>query len=135
MATEWIKETAAQVLPHLVQCARLGETIVYGQLAKKRPGMRHHRPLPNVLCYIRDEICIPRGLPRLSVIVVNKNCDFQAKTTWKMELGVYRKKDTLHGFMKKGMRFAYKGWKELLANMGLQPFGINAARIKQRLKR
>lgn len=123
MATEWIKETAAQVLPHLVQCARLGETIEYGQLAKKA-GMRHHRPLPNVLCYIRDEICIPRGLPRLSVIVVNKELRLPGENYLEDGTGCISKEGYLARFHEeRDAVLAYKGWKELLANMGLQPLG------------
>ena len=60
---------APEVFDYLKQCAREMRTATYGEIeeAVKRPA----RFLDQELDYIRDEICIPQGLPWLSALVVN----------------------------------------------------------------
>ena len=59
------------VFEYLKQCAAEGRTAPYGEIAKEVG-------LPKALCvmphldYIRDEICIPRKLPWLTVLAVNR---------------------------------------------------------------
>jgi hypothetical protein len=79
MASDVTIERAHLLLPHLVECAKRGETITYGALAEKIDV--HHRAIPHCLYYIRDEICHPRGLPLLTAIVVHKG-DQQPGEGW-----------------------------------------------------
>lgn len=69
MATELTINRAHLILPHLVHCAETRRTITYGELGERIGA--HHRTLTRPLGYIRDEICIPRGLPLITALVVN----------------------------------------------------------------
>lgn len=70
MATEKTIHNARLALPHLVQYAKMRKTITYGELGDKID--RHVRAMRWLLAYIRDEICVPRDLPFITAIVVNK---------------------------------------------------------------
>ncbi len=60
-----------EVFDYLKQCAAKGRTAPYGEIADEVG-------LPEALCvmprldYIRDKICIPRGLPWLTVLAVSR---------------------------------------------------------------
>lgn len=64
-------DMAAKAIPILIDVAKRRGTITYGELSK-RIGLAHHRPLRFVLGYILHEICVPKGLPLLTSIVVKK---------------------------------------------------------------
>lgn len=67
--TDLTRGRAAIALPILVRQAEMAEPITYGQVAREL-GV-HHRAIRHVLGCIRDEVCAPRGLPLLNVLVVN----------------------------------------------------------------
>jgi hypothetical protein len=120
MATELTIERAHLVLPHLVECAKRGVTITYGDLAEKI-GV-HHRAIPHCLYYIRDEICRPQGLPLLTAIVVHKG-DQKPGESWLPE-GTWRltEEEQEHKFNEACREvFAYQGWDALLHELGLSP--------------
>ena len=71
MATQTTIDYAMRILPEMIRCAQLRQTITYGDLAHRAD--LHHRALPWALGYIRDELCDARGLPLLNVIVINKD--------------------------------------------------------------
>ncbi|MCK4334660.1 hypothetical protein KAX06_07780 [candidate division WOR-3 bacterium] len=65
-----------RALPHLIQLARERKTITYMDLMKhlQRNGIRLNlEQVGGGLGFIRDRICIPRELPLINAIVVNKN--------------------------------------------------------------
>jgi hypothetical protein len=112
-------ENARRSLPHLVDCAKRGRTLTYGELGRRIN--KHHRPLPLALGYIRDEICRPRGLPLLNVIVVNQDSDVPGESFLPhggtMSLTERRRQAQEH----QGQVFAYQGWDALLQELGLRP--------------
>ena len=59
------------VFKYLKQCAAEGRTDPYIEIAKE-VGLPKALDLIPHLNYIRDEICIPRGLPWLTVLAVNR---------------------------------------------------------------
>ena len=59
------------VFDHLKQCAAEGRTAPYIEIAKE-VGLPKALDLIPHLNYIRDEICVPRGLPWLTVLAVNR---------------------------------------------------------------
>ena len=62
-----------EIFEVLKQCAADGNTITYGNLAKRVGGVN---PRPEItfpaLNYIRDKVCLPRELPWLWVLAVNR---------------------------------------------------------------
>ena len=60
-----------KVFDYLKQCAAKGRTAPYGEIADE-VGLPDARCVMSRLDYIRDEICIPRGLPWLTVLAVNR---------------------------------------------------------------
>ena len=65
------KIVVSKILPILVTYAKSKQKITYGDLAKES-GLTHHRPIPRVLGFIRDKICIPNKFPEINAIVVNQ---------------------------------------------------------------
>ena len=121
MATELTKKYAMMVLPYLVHQTQLREVITYEKLARIS-GLPHHRPLNNVLGYIRDEICLPRGYPRINSIVVNKTThepgeSFLENGTSNLTADEYKAR--FHEERDKAILFA--GWNDLLKELGLTP--------------
>lgn len=71
MVTEKTLSGAKDALPHLVYYAQIRETLTYEKLGNLIG--RHPRfALSHILGYIRDKICIPKGLPLINAIVVRK---------------------------------------------------------------
>ena len=68
MATEYITKIGLKALPIIVNLAQKRDLMTYGDISKK--ARVHHRVIPHALGYIRDEICIPRKLPLLNVLIV-----------------------------------------------------------------
>lgn len=120
MATEKTIECARLALPHLVECAKRGETITYGELGAKIDV--HPRAVSHFLYYIRDEICVFRGLPLLTAIVVHKS-DGKPGESWLPE-GTQRltEAEQEHKFEQACREvFAYQDWDDLLGELGLLP--------------
>jgi len=114
------RDNAYRALPHLVYYAHLQETVTYGELGR-RIGI-HHRPVRLLLGYIRDEICIRRGLPLLNVIVVNKHTKLPGESF--LREGTSHLTDEEYRRRFEELRdevFAYVGWDTLLTDLGLTP--------------
>jgi|GEM_PF-836766 len=118
MPTEKTIENATRALPILVSYARKRASITYKELAEKIGC--HWRATPHLLGYIRDEIC--RGKPLLTAIVVNGQTglpgdDFLPGGTKHLTRVQYQEKyEEIRDRV-----FAYSGWEDLLANLGLSP--------------
>jgi hypothetical protein len=120
MVTELIKQYGDRLLPYIVQAAETRKTPTYGELAEKI-GV-HHRVINHVLGYIRDDICIPRGLPLINSIVVNnvtklpgdnwlpQGTSHLSKAEYKQEFENFRDRV-----------FAFDGWDKLLKDLNLEP--------------
>ncbi|HHV24452.1 MAG TPA: hypothetical protein GXX65_07950 [Methanosarcina sp.] len=111
-------ENANLALPYIVHSAKMKETLTYKELAEKIHS--HPRALSYTLGYIRDEICRKRGLPMLSVIVVNKETrllgrDFLPEGTESMS-----KEEYINKFIElRDEVFKYSKWDELLKELDL----------------
>ena len=118
MTTENIKQLSLQALPILVRSARQRKIVTYPELTDqlgKHPHISAH-----ILRYIRDEICIPRGLPLISAIVVHKNTlspgdGFLPEGA--AHLTQAEKKQKYEEL--RDQVFAFRGWEDLLIDLGL----------------
>jgi hypothetical protein len=120
MTTEYSVENALLALPHLVHYAKMRETITYGQLAKKID--RHWRAARYFLGYIRDEICIPRGLPLITAIVVNQGSGLPGKRWLPEGTGHLTPDEYRQRYEEfRDEVFACDAWDALLQELGLQP--------------
>ncbi|MGD0753049.1 MAG: hypothetical protein ABSA23_16775 [Anaerolineales bacterium] len=120
MTSELIKEYGYRLLPHLVQAAKTMKTPTYGELAEKI-GV-HHRVMNRILGYIRDDICIQRGLPLITCIVVGQATglpgdDWLPQGTSHLSPEEYRSE--FERF--RDQVFAYKGWDSLLKELDMTP--------------
>lgn len=121
MTTELTKKYAMMVLPHLVHQAQLGEEIEYKRLAEIS-GLPHHRPLNNVLGYIRDEICLPRNLPRINSIVVNKDTHEPGESFLETGTDNLSPEEYSRRFREeRDKAILFNGWDELLKELNLTP--------------
>jgi hypothetical protein len=120
MATELTIERAHLALPHLVHCAKIRKTITYGELAEKIDA--HHRAIFRPPGYIRDEICIPRGLPLITALVVNKMSRMPGES-WLPEGTGHLEPDEYQREYEKfrDEAFACDAWDALLGDLGLPP--------------
>lgn len=120
MATEYTIRNAYLSLPHLVHCAKMRKTITYGELGQKID--RHWRAMRWLLAYIRDEICVPRGLPYITAIVVNQTTQLPGggwlpEGTEDLTSEQYRRK-----FEEvRDLVFACDAWDALLRELQLSP--------------
>jgi hypothetical protein len=120
MAKEQTTQSAYDALPHLVHYAQMGKLLTYGEIAAKVG--RHHRAAQWFLWYIRDEICIPSGLPLLTAIVVRKD-DGLPGPGWSPQ-DVSRLSDAAYRARWEAecaRVFAHDGWEALLKDLGLLP--------------
>ncbi len=117
MGPEKAREYAHEALPHLVQRAQQRLPIYYGQLGP-RIGL-NPQGLGDPLDYVRDEVCVPRGLPHLSIIVVLKKTKMPPKEV--IEKSGVRPGETHKAAFErlKGEVFDHKGWDGLLSELGL----------------
>ena len=120
MASGLTIDRAHLILPHLVQCAQTRRTITYGELGERIGA--HPRTLGGPLGYIRDEICIHRGLPLVNALVVS--------TTTRMPGAGWLPEGTGHLAPDEYQReyeklrdeaFACDAWDALLEALGLTP--------------
>ena len=70
MRPETAKSYAHRALPHLIRRAQQHVTIYYSDLSTKIGLNKRGLNLGDMLNFIRDEVCVPRRLPHLNVIVV-----------------------------------------------------------------
>jgi hypothetical protein len=118
MATELTIERALLALPHLVHCAKNRRTITYGELGAKIGA--NPRAVSRPLGYLRDEICIPRGLPLITALVVNKMSRMPGES-WLPEGTGHLEPDEYQREYEKfrDEAFACDAWDTLLEDMGL----------------
>ena len=118
MATELTIERAELILPHLVACAKTRSTITYGELGERIAA--HHRSISRPLGYIRDQICIPRGLPLITALVVNKTSRMPGGS-WLPEGTGHLAADQYRREYEKfrNEAFACYAWDDLLEELGL----------------
>ena len=120
MATPYTIANAHLALPHLVHRAKMRKTITYQELADKID--RHWRVTRHLLAYIRDDICIARGLPLITAIVVNKATRLPG-SSWLPE-GTEHLSPAERRRAYADMRdkvFAFEGWDTLLHEFGSSP--------------
>ena len=113
-------EKAELALPHLVDYAKRGSAVTYKELGHKVD--LHPRPLRYVLGYIRDEICVPKGLPLINSIVVNQDTRLPGESFLVDEAGPLtweQYRQTVQAEQKRV--FDYTAWDALLADLGLSP--------------
>jgi hypothetical protein len=118
MTTEYTRDNARRLLPHLVRYAKRRQTVTYGRLATDIG--RHHRAVPHALGYIRDEICLPRRLPAINAIVVKAQSGLPGESVFaegasdlSSSADVRRLREAQQA------AFSYRGWDALLAELGL----------------
>jgi hypothetical protein len=122
MRPETARKYAYRSLPHLVQRAHQGRTIYYSELGEKI-GL-NAQGLGDLLDYVRDEICVPQGLPHLSILVVRKN-EAEMPPDEVIEKSGVRPGETHQAAFErlKGEVFHHKGWDRLLVGFGLPTTG------------
>jgi hypothetical protein len=118
MTTENIKQLSLEALPILVRSARQRKILSYQELTDKLG--KHPHIAAHILRCIRDEICIPRGLPYISAIVGHKNTlipgdGFLPEGT--AHLTPEEKKQKYEEL--RDEVFAFKGWEDVLVDLGL----------------
>lgn len=120
MTGPWTKEHWPRALPLLVGSAQKRQTITYGDLAT-RLGV-HHRPIRYLLGYIRDQICRPPGLPFITAIVVKGQTRLPGESFLPQGTDDLSKQEYRREFERlRDEVFAYPGWDDLLAELGLEP--------------
>lgn len=120
MTTELMKDYGDRLLPYLIQAAQRRETPTYGELAEKIEI--HHRTMNRVLEYIRDDICMPRGLPMLTAIVINQGTGLPGDNWLPQGTTTLSDEEYRQQFEQFRDRvFAYKGWDDLLKALDLEP--------------
>jgi hypothetical protein len=118
MKAETAEKYAYRALPYLVRQAKRSDTIYYGRLGSKI-GL-NAQGLGDPLNYVRDEVCMPRGLPRLNIIVVRNDRKKRPPDEAIEESGMRPGETHQAAFARlKGEVFAYKGWDDLLSELGL----------------
>lgn len=130
MTTDRTIELAEKLLPHLVKAANQRQTPTYKELADKI-GV-HHRYMRYILGYIRDEICLARGLPLLTCIVVNDSTklpgdDWLPEGTTHLSKEEYRQKFELF----RDQVFSFKGWNDLLKELDLDLLEADAGSLQE----
>lgn len=118
MTTDLSKEYGEKILPYLVQVAKSKKTITYKDLAAKI-GV-HHRAMGTALGYVRDEICIPRGLPLITCIVVNGNTGLPGESWLPQGTSNLSDKAYEQEFLRyRDQVLKYHGWDALLKELDL----------------
>lgn len=114
MTTDYTIENAKLALPHLVHHAQIKEPLTYKQLGEKID--RHYRnAVPNLLGYIRDEICRKNDLPMLNVIVINNKTKLPGDSFLPEGTKHLSKKEYRERYEKiRDAVFAYDKWDDLL---------------------
>lgn len=114
MTTDYTIENAKLALPHLVHHAQMGKTLTYKQLGEKID--RHYRnAVPNLLGYIRDEICLKHDLPMLNAIVINNKTKLPGESFISGGTKHLSKKEYRERYEEiKDDVFAYDKWDDLI---------------------
>ena len=122
MRPETARKYAYRALPHLVGCAHEHQITYYGQVGSEI-GL-NSQGLSPVLDYIRDDVCKPRGLPHLSIIVV-RNDKTLMPPNGVIEASGKRQGETHRAAFErlKTTVFDHDGWDELLTDLGLPTAG------------
>ncbi len=125
------QEMAYRILPHLVATARQRKTTSYGELAGKA-GLKHWRPLSFALAFVRDNLCTPKKLPMLNVLVVNKKTGRPGEGFLPEGTKHLSEKQYNNRFEKeRDVVFMYPGWEDLLASLGMNPIKTSLEGLDQ----
>jgi hypothetical protein len=132
VTTQRVIDRAHRALPYLVHFAKSRRAVTYGQLS----GLIgvHWRTASDWLGYIRDEICIPRGLPLLTAIVVNKQTrlpgdNWLPEGTENLSAEEYRKKYIIF----REQVSSHSGWEALLQDLGIPPLSLEAVQAADKI--
>jgi hypothetical protein len=118
MTTELSKAYGEKILPYLVQAAKSHKTITYKNLAAKIGA--HHRAMGNALAYVRDELCIPKGLPLITCIVVNGNTGLPGESWLPQGTSNLSPEEYEQEFFRyRDQVMAYPGWDAFLKELDL----------------
>jgi hypothetical protein len=118
MTTELSKEYGEKILPYLVQVAKTKKTITYKELAANIGA--HHRAMGNALAYVRDDICIPKGLPLITCIVVNGNTGLPGESWLPQGTSNLSDEEYKQEFIRyRDQVMVYHGWDALLKELDL----------------
>lgn len=131
MTTELIKEYGDRLLPYLVQAAKTLKTPTYRELADKI-GV-HHRVMNRILAYIRDDICIQRGLPLITCIVVSQATGLPGDEWLPQGTSHLTSEEYRQEFERfRDQVFAYKGWDSLLKELDMTPLEPTVESLDER---
>jgi hypothetical protein len=131
MTTELIKEYGDRLLPYMVQAAKTLKTPTYRELADKI-GV-HHRVMNRILGYIRDDICIQRGLPLISCIVVSQANGLPGNDWLPQGTTNLSDEEYTSEFEKfRDQVFAYEGWDSLLKELDMTPLEPTVESLDER---
>lgn len=114
-------EKANLAIPYLVYHAQKKGTITYNELGKKIG--HHHRNLGYILRYIRDDICIKKGHPMITVIVVQVDTGLPGDDFLPNGLARFLTKEKYRKKFEENRDKVYKfdKWDELLDELNLNP--------------
>jgi len=130
MATEKTIQNALKALPHLVARAETRDVITYGRLAEQM-GV-HHRVVPRCLGYIREEVCLRRGLPEINSIVVGARSKLPGKSFLSGGTAHLTKNEFLQKFEERRDEvFTYGKWRQLLTDLGLSAVASDPQGLEQ----
>jgi len=131
MSTELSIEYGRKILPYLVQAAKANKTITYKELAKKIGA--HHRAMGTALGYVRDEICIPKGLPLISCIVVNGGTNLPGESWLPQGTASLNPEEYDAEFIRyRDQVMNYHGWDELLEELDISPIDSTIENLDDR---
>jgi hypothetical protein len=124
------QENAYALLPHLVKFAQLRELVTYEDLMAKIDMYAINASV--ILGFIRDEICIPRNLPLLTAIVINKNTklpgdDWLPEGTSNLNEKEYTEKFRIH----RNRVFRFDDWHSLLKKLNLEPIEYSEVQLHE----
>lgn len=120
MATNLSIEYGKKIFPYLVQAAKANKTITYKELAEKI-GV-HHRAMGIALGYVRDEVCIPKGLPLISCIVVNGGTGLPGESWLPQGTSSLNPEAYEAEFIKyRDQVMNFQSWDEILEDLELSP--------------
>lgn len=121
MSTQKAKEEGLKALPYLIRAAQQRKVLTYKEISSLI-GV-HFRAARHFLGFIRDEICLPRGLPLLNVIVVNTDSKIPGDSFTPNGVKNLDKNEKVNIFEnKRDEVFKYGNkWNLLLSELGIKP--------------
>ena len=121
MATEYSIENARFAAPHLIGCAQVGKTIIYGELTAKIN--RYYRAAPHLLEHLL-RVCHKLNIPTIGTLVVSKTSGLpgdgfmldQAAKNLQFGSSEYHRQVEIE----QKRVYAHRDWNVLLKELGLE---------------